>query len=98
MSKSNHKKALERIQKYYSYQEKYLNVFKHHTMSITEAQMYRYDRVSPYRMENNSMVIITKPGNKMLLREISFMSQGLFVEGDIDKTATDGMMPKSNIF
>ncbi|GBN00096.1 Clavesin-1 [Araneus ventricosus] len=58
VSKFNPSKALQRIRNYYQQQEKLVDGFRKISMSYQKARSLKHIFVSPYRLENNSLVIM----------------------------------------
>ncbi|GBM68538.1 Alpha-tocopherol transfer protein-like [Araneus ventricosus] len=58
VSKFDSQKALQRVQKFYQQYDVLLDAYKRCTMPLHKAQKLDYLRVSPYRLKNNSFLLI----------------------------------------
>ncbi|GIY15036.1 CRAL_TRIO_N domain-containing protein, partial [Caerostris extrusa] len=58
IAKFDHTKALQKILKFYQHQDKLAEVFSKFSMSLLKAGSLNHIWVSPYRLENNSLLVI----------------------------------------
>ncbi|GIY14692.1 alpha-tocopherol transfer protein-like [Caerostris darwini] len=62
IAKFDHTKAFQKILKFYQHQDKLAAVFSKFSMSLQKAGSLNHIWVSPYRLENNSLLIIALGG------------------------------------